>query len=308
MLKEKIRKFLTGVAIKKEYPCVDHLQFNGEVKVLMHHNGEQVDITDDHLFLGYKPLIAGIHTVTDIDAPEVRISFIHRSGAKLAEVQLKKIAARVIGNTYLVLFTGIHADTFFLPLFNRSVNVMARRFRKKINGNVEMEGNEYQQVQAMYSIPRKISVISLGHGELFNMFPTDLHGNAGKDFYVDSLRKAGKACGQVLALKRVVKADIELSSKEDVFAMGKNHMKELQAAAGLPVQGFSDMYKLPLVKGTIAYKEMELYDHIEIGIHRVLVFRVHNEVILNSEAPVLSCTNGHYLQWRLDHSLHANYI
>jgi hypothetical protein len=306
MLKDKIRKFLTGVTISKEYPCVDHLEFKDEVKAWLSVNGKQTDITADHIFLGYKPLIAGIFLPGDIDAGEVSITFIHQTGTKLADIRLKKVTARKLGGDWFILFAGLHANVYFLPVFNRIANSVLRKFRKRIPGNVEMNGNEYLQVQAMYSVPRKISIISLGIDGLYNMFPTDLHGNAGREFYVDSLRKAGKACEQVLQLRRVVKADVDLSVMNDAFAMGKNHMKELQELSDLPAEGYSSLYRLPLPKGVVAYKELEVFDDIEIVIHRLLIFTIKNEAVIHTNRPVLACTNGHYIQWRLDHSLPDN--
>lgn len=308
MLKRKIREFFSGVGIAKEYPCVDQRQFEGEVNVYLQYNGHRSDITHTHLFLGYKPLIAGIWFPLDIHAEEVKIDFVHRSGKTLANLRLKRFTSIQIDHNWLVIFTGLQANVYFLPLMNRVATNLLRRFRKRLQGNVEMEGNEYQQVQAMYSLPRKISVISLGEDGLYNMFPTDLHGNAGENFYVDSLRKAGKACQQVLDLKRIVKADIDIAAMNDAFAMGKNHMRDRAPQNNLPVEGTSERYRLPLPKGVVAYKELLLHHHIEIGIHRLLIFKVENEKVVHSSKPVLACTNGHYIQWRIDHSLPANYM
>lgn len=307
MLKEKIKKFFTGVSLQKEYPCVDYHAFGDEVRVILNNRGNKTDITDDHLFLGYKPLIAGIVFDSDI-AGDVTISFVHRNSSKLAALRLKKFTTIPLGDRFLILFTGEHADVWFLPLQKRFVNNVIRKLRKPVPGNVEMEGNEYQQVQAMYAVPRKISIISLGSEGLYNMFPTDLHGNAGKGYYVDSLRKAGKACSQVLALKKIVKTDVELSARNEAFAMGKNHMQEPADVNAFVVEGFSSLHHLPLPGGAVAYKEMELYHNVEIGIHRVLIFKVQHEEVLHADKPVLACTNSHYMQWRIDHSLPVSYF
>lgn len=308
MLKDKLRKLLTGITIEKEYPCVDYAGLLGDVTVLMDHGDGPVDITHDHLFLGYKPLIAGIFTDSDIVAPVISISFHHQNKGCLARLKLRKFTSRKLGSHHLVLFTGVRAAVFFLPVHNRLFNRISRMLRKKKPGNVEMIGNEYLQVQAMYTVPRKISVISTGGAGLYNLFPTDLHGNAGKDYYVDSLRKAGKACAQVLQYRRVAKSDMQLSTAPEVFRMGKNHMQEPAPLAGFNTDGFSAIYQLPLPEGAVSYKEMELYDEIEIGIHRVLIFKTTNEEMIDQSAPVLSCVNSHYLQWRIDHSLPSNYV
>ena len=58
--------------------------------------------------------------------------------------------------------------------------------------------NLYKQVQIAYSIPRNISLITVGQNDRFNLFPTDLHGPVNEDHYIISLRHEGKACQQVM--------------------------------------------------------------------------------------------------------------
>ena len=166
-----------------------------------------------------------------------------------------------------------------------------------------MPGNLYEQVSLMYIVPRTISIVTVGDGKNFNMFPTDLHGNVGNDFYTDSLRLAGKACKQVDEFKKVVISDLSPDFQQDAYAMGKNHMKELMPIENFKTHSLSEKFRLPLPAGVIRYRELIKETDFDYGIHRIHFFNKINEVQVTPMNNTLSTIHRFYAQWRINHNL-----
>ena len=66
-LKQKIKSLLLGIDFPQEYLCLG-LKENDEFPSIHLHwdqSGQSIDVTQAHLFLGYKPLIIGIPTTNE---------------------------------------------------------------------------------------------------------------------------------------------------------------------------------------------------------------------------------------------------
>ena len=165
------------------------------------------------------------------------------------------------------------------------------------------------QVQIAYSVARKICLITVGENNLYNLFPTDLHGQLYGGFYVISLRYEGKACQQVMETKRLVLSDIESAAFKKVYALGKNHMQPLKERAAFDFSHTdSAVFHLPLPRHAVAYKEMELLDSFVEGIHRLFIFRIINEVKTIAHPATLAHIHTVYATWRENSGLKGNYL
>jgi hypothetical protein len=139
-------------------------------------------------------------------------------------------------------------------------------------------------------------------GRFMNMFPTDLHGSFHNDYYVTSLRIEGKACAQVGATGKIVLSEVPPVSNKKVYALGKNHMKELSSKETFDISSASSQtYKFPLPKDVMGYRELEIVTHLDVGIHRIFLFRAKNRVSLQ-EGSSLSHIHSYYAQWKKNNS------
>jgi len=306
----------------QEYICTGLEHFSPRLNVFasFQKTSLSVDITEDHVFLGYKPLVIGIPVKKDsscheafISSKEICLSFntvgvFKQSSVKygfpvdkksLARLTLKRIASREYGDTSSFIYEGVKGEHNFLSSFHQFTNQLRDKLKKKKDGNVGLPGNLYEQVRIAYALPRIISIITVAKDGLCNMFPTDLHGSINNEFYVGSLRHEGNACLQVEETKKIVISHVSINCFRDAYAMGKNHMQDLKPIETFKIHAAqSELFHYPLNKETLSYRELELVGSYDVGIHRLLFYKIMNSKILNSNSDTLSHIHQYYEAWR----------
>lgn len=313
-VKENIRKILTGLSIPQEYVCLKTKELSFPLSVsLCPDTQPPLDVTSSHLFLGYKPLILALpfkvddpyyHTLKAQTRVSLRFESPLLSVGPLAKLAAEKIGEKLIGDVALLLYEGKHGEHAFLNPFHQRVNRDLQRFRKQLPNNVSLPGNLIDQVRIAYCIPRTISIITLKGGPLMNMFPTDLHGPMGANYYAGSLRLGGKANEQVEKYGQIAISEVEPSFYKQAFGLGKNHMRELRNENEFPVNALrSKNFDVPLPDAATSYRELRKVDSIDYGIHRVHVYEVIHHQTVRSNTAALTHVHQYYAQWRLDHQL-----
>jgi hypothetical protein len=286
-LKPFLHKLLFGYYQPQEYICVCD---NIDNTFLFTEDGE--NITNEHIFLGYKPLIIGL------------------KGNKKAFIRIKieynkrcygciDLARRVmIGN--IGLYVGINASHRLMPRLYQIAQAIKYKLKIKPPGNISLKRNLYEQVKLAYSYPRHINIITIRRDNQHNMFPTDLHGRISDDLYYISLRQSGMACAQVEELKRVVLSKVDISFYRDAYSMGKNHMRALRGPDEFPAStSRSRLYENLLPREVLSYLEMIWESYVDIGVHRIHLFKIENEVNLNvSSSGGLAHIHSLYANWR----------
>ncbi len=319
-----IKKILLGSAISQEYICLALEEIQDPLKVtLSSGQGDFFDVTATHVFLGYKPLVIGIQvprssTQHDLlcEKSHVCLSF-HTSAftddkrwrgfetvnKSVARLILQKKDIRVFNNTAIFLYEGAHGEHHLVSKFSQRVAREKEKRRRDKKTNINLSGNLSDQVQIAYSIPRIISIITLSDGSRMNMFPTDLHGPLTDDYYIGSLRVGGKASQQVEACKRIVVSDVDVLWYKQAYALGKNHMQEFKEIASFALhKQTSRVYSIPLPAGAIMYREMQVVEFLDLGIHRIFFYRIAGKEKLETSA-TLAHIHRLYNQWRINNNL-----
>lgn len=321
---------LTGISIEKEYVCLANPGLEEPLTVyLTGHDDSFFNVTECHLFLGYKPVIIGLYATAHSEKDawlhannEICLSFMdgrsflpHSTGSNLktdrralATMTMKKFKAGAFLGGVLYFYEGVCAEHHFISKFHQSLNTARRRMAKTKAGNIDLDPNRYNQVRVAYAVPRKISLITLGDGTLMNMFPTDLHGEVNSEFYVSSLRHGGRANEQVKALKRIVLSDIASDCYNVAYSMGSNHMRPLTLFEKFPLQtARSQMFSLPLPEGVVAYTELEQIEFFEKGIHCVHLYQIRNKVAV-AQNNVLMHIHQFYAQWQMTYNKKSDFL
>lgn len=321
MIKNFVKEKILGSALPQEYACLALETIKDPLRVLLtvKEKGTFIDVSDSHLFLGYKPLIMGIslgnsseHYDHLLKCKEICLSFHdseferninwrgfpspNKSVARM--ILLKKHTMECDVNT-LFLFEGVYAQHEFINGFNQFINRQREKRRRDRKVNINLSENLADQVQIAYSIPRIISIITLSAHNKMNMFPTDLHGAVGNDFYIGSLRHGGQANEQVEQFKRIALSRVDVSWCKQAYVLGKNHMQDLKEFNSFLI-GIkrSACFGIPLPEAMLSYRELEQTNSVDIGIHRVHSYRVANE-LQGPAALTLSHIHRFYAQWRV---------
>jgi len=319
---KKILNKLNGLHFNQEYLCLTKEYLDQPLFVYIIADKRIIkDITNHHLFTGYSPLVFTFPFYKEIDLSNhenINILFSYREfkpndvlNAKdaLASITLKKIHEQGLENDRFFYYEGRTASHRFISSFYQAVIQFQNQLYNKKPGNVYLPGNLLKQVQVAYSLPRIISLITVKQNDLFNLFPTDLHGQIDDEHYIISLRYEGKAANQVEMTQKILITEIDPSFYKTVYSLGKNHMQELKAKDQFPFsEGFSDLLQLPLPKSAVCYRELELEQRLDHGIHRFFLFKIINKKLIVDKPDTLAHIHNVYATWRHNKGLPGNYL
>jgi flavin reductase (DIM6/NTAB) family NADH-FMN oxidoreductase RutF len=323
----RLRKLLTGIEVPQEYVCLalEDLRSPMTVYATAHAAAGAREVTSQHAFVGYKPAIivlpVALAACPVATESELCLSFVHGDFAintrwnafptsrnSVARLALRRIREHQVDELRLAFYQGISGKHRFLNRLHRAANTCLEAAKRRPADNVGLPGNLYEQVRIAYSVPRLISLVSLGDEHGVNMFPTDLHGPVGAHHYVSSLRVGGKACAQVERYRRIVISEVDAAIFRQVYALGKNHMRDPAAAKNFDLHSFaSASLGVPLPLGVVNYRELEWINYLEVGIHRIYCYRVlHTENVVRSKR--LAHVHKYYVQWRQNAGLETQYL
>lgn len=300
-IRSLLKVWLTGLIHSQEYICLAEKP-QPILRVWAESDGELLDVTDEHIFIGYKPLLIGLLRTPVEIGRSVVFHFRNEGGLDVATLTSKTVFHRTLNSQTIVFCEGIRGTHKFIRGPHQWINRQRLWFSPSKPGNVTLPGNLYDQVRIAYSLPRTISVVILSDGQRVNVFPTDLHGPIGQQYYVSSLRINGRATQQVERLRKLVIADIAAKAYREVYAWGSNHQKDLRDPNQFTWEAHaSKLLGVPLPAGTIGYRELELVESVDHGIHRIHFYRVLSYMPTTKE-PVAHI-HQYYAQWRNDHGL-----
>jgi len=320
-LAKKILNKLNGLHYPQEYLCFAHESFEQPLHASLIHKGQVIkDITNLHSFVGYSPLIFALLS-SEIAFPypeKIQIAFTKNplptngyilKKEAVAMLSLKIIREQKAGNETILYYEGERGTHRFISPFHQFIIQLHNRLYHKKPGNVYLPGNLYKQVQVAYSIPRNISMVTVGKNNLFNLFPTDLHGPVNEDLYIISLRHDGKACQQVMNAGSILLTRVHADFYKMAYTLGKNHMQEMKEKECYPFStGISVHLNLPMPPTALFYRELELLDSFIHGIHRVMLFKTLYRQLIRDISSTLVHVHTVYATWRQHNHLPGNYL
>src|SRR6266498_1733844 len=168
-LLKKILNKLNGLHFQQEYLCLAKESFQQPLQVYLVDEKRIIkNITNEHLFTGYSPLIFTLHSPSGLELPtDINIicsqeslqpnEFFKRKDA-IAQLNLKLIKKQTAGDRSIFYYEGIKGEHHFLSPFHQYIIGLNNRLYNKKPGNVFLNNNLYKQVQIAYSIPRIISL------------------------------------------------------------------------------------------------------------------------------------------------------
>jgi hypothetical protein len=320
LIKKSLDKF-NGLHYPQEYICFAKESFQSPIHAYLVYNKKIIgDITKLHSFVGYSPLVFALAPTPEIIIQQetIDIVFTHDLLDKnatfnekdaLAFLSLRKIRRQLINDVVLTFYEGVNGKHRFISSFHQCIIQLNNQLYNQKPGNVFLEENLYKQVQIAYSIPRMISLITVTQKGLFNLFPTDLHGPAGDQHYIVSLRHEGKASEQVENAGKILLTNVKAGFYKQVYGLGKNHMQPLKTKDLFP---FSDETSLnfssPLPQSALEYRELEWQASFMRGIHKIHLFKVVFHKKISDVTDTLAHVHNSYATWRHNEGWESNYL
>jgi hypothetical protein len=319
IIKKILGKF-NGLHYRQEYLCLAKELFQSPIQAYFVKDAQIIkDITNEHLFTGYSPLIftltsrvltepfSNIEIVFSQTLLQPNDFFMERDA--LARLSLRLVQKQRIDNNDLYHYEGVRGQHHFLSLFHQYIVGLNNQLYNRKKGNVFLNNALYRQVQIAYSIPRIISLVTVGSSGLYNLFPTDLHGPVNGQYYVSSLRHGGEACKQVEDAGRIVISQVHSQTCETVYSLGKNHMQKLKPKENFLFSGsFSRIFNLPLPNSVLSYRELELVESFDHGIHKLLLYKTASSQVIHKDLSTLAHIHNCYATWRYHRGLPGNYL
>jgi hypothetical protein len=318
-----LRKLLFGSSLPQEYLCVGE-ELNSSLRIYLTGKDPsiRIDISASHIFLGYRPLVmAVVFRKSSMESEwlklqqDVCFSFLPEDfsgedrwrGFNTDPHAVARLALRIVrtmesGEYIVSILEGVHGEHRFLSAFHQSVYQL-RELLKSRPGNVNLPGNLRDQVISAYAVPRLIRMITVREGAKMNMFPTDLHGPAGEEFYLSSLRIGGKANYQVESADAIALSKVGVGWHKSAYEYGGNHMTEMNSRTSFKLSVHeSSQFGIPLPESVLSYRELKRSGSFDAGIHRIHTYEVvHEEKLAEGEG--LAHIHRYYAQWRLNHQL-----
>ena len=296
-----------------------HEHFEQPLNVYLFEKGKvQKDITRLHAFVGYHPVVFALSIEKDDARSNIELIFSHeklelghkpRKQVILAFLSLKKVYQLSMNNEFVFFYEAEFGRHRFISKFRQFIISLHNHLFQKKEGNVFLKGNLYKQVQIAYSLPRKISLITIASNKLYNLFPTDLHGPVSKGYYVISLRHSGNACAQVEATRNILLSNVKADVFREVYKMGKNHMQPLKVKHSFRFSlELSPFFQLPVPDYALYCYELEMQSSFKSGIHKIMLFRIRNEFTVKTGFASLAHVHNVYATWRHKNQLSGNYL
>ncbi len=317
LLQKLLNKF-NGLHYPQEYLCLAGDVFEQPLRAYLVNQGRVVqEITNNHSFVGYHPLVLALPDKI-AGADIIEIAFSNQSlqpnenlskKDAIANLRLQKIEEASFQQGPVQFYEGLTGAHKFVSAFHQYIIGINNRLFNRKKGNVFLKDNLYKQVQIAYSLPRNISLISVGQQDSYNLFPTDLHGPADDNHYLVSLRFSGKACRQVENAGVILICRIANEFYRTAYALGKNHMQELKTKQHFPFsEAVSDQLHLPLPESTNSYQELRLKDSFIHGIHKIMLFEVISTKQVQDHPSTLAHIHNTYATWRHNNRLPGNFL
>jgi hypothetical protein len=244
-------------------------------KVFIKKGDCQQDISRQHGMICLDPFCLAAWLPADqlhsFECDDAQILF--KKGDKLnAIIKVSLIEKIATGNGWLLLYRVKQVKNYQLSFLHRLV-FLGWLIRSKKNTFYSRK-----VINALYSYPRDIIIVSYQDADYCNIFPMDIHGYIAEEgVYILGLRTTNVALNKILEAKKVVVCDTDTVDIGTVYALGKHASSSPTPKDQLPFgTADSELFGFPVPDFTGSYKEIEVIQHRKMGYHMLIIGKVVN--------------------------------
>lgn len=160
---------------------------------------------------------------------------------------------------------------------------------------------DLRALNVFYMLPRPVYLISVVVDDSSNIFPMDLVGPLGDEFFLLALRRTSPSVQLMRESGRIVAAAAPASMKDQVYALGVHHKTPCVEWGALPFPiGPSPLFGIPTLSPSRDLLELEIIHSEPIGSHMVFVTSIARKSAEVAE-PQLAHVSDMYARWRARH-------
>ncbi len=258
-----------------------------EVRVWLRGLDLPLDVTDRNVIAAACPFTVGIGLENipgeaTLKRTPLSLAFSDRSGdgSVLGEIQLAYAETIRIGDRALCLFRTSRSTNRCLPrsVVWRRYLEFARQQRRVDRSSsppeTKMIIRELFALSTFYICPRPVVLVSVVDGSGAKLFPMDLIGPVGGEYFSLALHSSSTAIPLMENSRRVALSSVPAEQISVAYALGKNHKKTDFHWNEFPFgRTTSPAFGLPIPEFSLAVKEMEVEEVRALGSHKLFICR-----------------------------------
>jgi flavin reductase (DIM6/NTAB) family NADH-FMN oxidoreductase RutF len=283
-MRTALKRFAFGSWNLPQFCNVGLADPQSEVNVWLHGIGARRNVTDNNVAVAARPFTIGIVLDGEWDAAQVARSHLslkfHERGGEnrlLGEIGLRPLEAIPVGGERLHLFEAENSKNYCLPravLWRRYFHYSYDRWRSGRRSNasdIRMVARDVHSLFVFYICPRPVFLISVMDGDRGNIFPMDLTGPIGAQYFSLSLHSTCPATLMERS-RRIAVSSIPVEQTSLAFELGKNHKKPFVDWDQIPFATTSSAtFGLPVPKFALRVREMRIEAVRTMGSHTMFL-------------------------------------
>ncbi len=288
-IRKSIRRLVLGADDFPQQCAVGMCDPQSEVAVWLHGLGPPCDVTNSNLMACGAPLIIGVGLAERQSFRECRRLSLHfrerhGSGRLLGKIALQFRSVVGAGDRDLYLFQARNSRNYCLPIL-RLWGCYLQYAHQRSRGtkpDVPITVREIHAMVVFYICPRPVGLVSVADTTA-NMFPMNLMGPIGNDYFCFALNSSTPACHLVERSGSIALSSIPLEQSAVAYRLGKNHRKESIEWHQLPfATKTSSKFGLPVPEFSLRVREMQIEQVRQLGSHTLFVARTIQDELWNT--------------------------
>jgi hypothetical protein len=275
-----------------------------EVDVWLEGWSHRIDVTHRHFMACGAPFTIGIgFEPQELDAARshgrLTLRFREHAGKQklLGEIGIRVDSNFRVGTRQVFLFKAASYRNYCVPWIRLQLHyLLYERLRRRSKDDVQITGSDSRAMIVFYLCPRPTRLVTVGDREHGNLFPMNLMGSIGGDYFAFALNK-NRAAPLVQRAGAIVLSAVPREREAVVSSLGKNHKKICIDWSELP---FSTILPrnigAPVPSFALSACRMQIEEFRDLGSHTLFVARRLTEERL-ADGPELFSAHGMYKAW-----------
>ena len=305
--RQAVKRILLGPSDFPQQCVVGLTDPQSEITVWLHGLGTPRDVTSNHLMACGAPFIIGIgfegkENTLPMGKSGLSLRLRERGGDQqlLGEIGLQYNSTLVVGTQQLCLFQIRNYRNYCLSkprLWARYLQY-ARMQQGTHHSDVPITTREVHAMIVFYFCPRPVVLVSVEDGDRKNMFPMNLMGPIGNDYFAFALNSSRAVAPLVESAGKVALSSVPVEHASIVRQLGCNHKKasiewnELKFATT-----HSPTIGVQVPEFALRVREMQVEAARRIGSHTLFVAKTISDNHL-ADGLQFFVVHGIYQAWR----------
>jgi hypothetical protein len=309
--RQRIKRIVLGPSIFPHQCTLGLRDPQSEISVSFEDTGFSRDVTFRNVVAAGHPLVIGIGTDDrerpSIDTPSRPVLVFRERNANqqvLGRISLKWIDTLFVGTAQLRLFRVLHSENYCLPKPRLWIHYLYHRYQqwgsraRSTTSNIRISQRELHCLYTFYICPRQVVLVSVMDKGAGNIFPMDLIGSVGDDYFSLALHADSSPAPLMENSRRIALSDVPVDQTLLAYQLGKNHKKASVDWNDLAFETTnSPLFRLPVPRFSGRVREMEIETVRNMGSHKLFLARTIADH-QSSDGLQLHFIHGFYQTWR----------